>query len=243
MKDGGVRLLTEDDRQEGRKNAFDKPLIGWQPAKNALGLVNPRAFACLWVVVQKLVGSRLGDLYEQPMLFENPGSIVVCRTGSRVALVKSWRNVGERLNPKDPNYVGNVDAEGMWGQVTNGLGMWRWELPRGIPPVDTDVSIESIAIKAAKLEALEEAGCKLTKARVAGRLNTNPTFFAHAQYVVDAKIESRGEQNPEELENIGATRLFTAAEIRQLANGGEIDGVGFDDGMTLGALALAGFHF
>ena len=65
--------------------------------------------------------------------------------------------------------------------------------------------------------------------------SANPTFFLHSQYVVHARIASIGEASPEELEIIGAMRLFTMAELRQL----NMDG-GFDDGLTLAAMALCG---
>jgi hypothetical protein len=43
---------------------------------------------------------------------------------------------------------------------------------------------------------------------------------------------------PEPLEIIGKTRLFSAREIRRMVRDGELD-----DGLTLSALAIAGFHF
>ncbi len=228
---GAVRQLTEAD--------LDTKLAGWKPASTgAGGLVNPMGFAALRVIVRKAVEGNLKDLYDQPIIVENAGAIVVCQAGDRVGLVKNFRFVGERLMAAGKDYVRRLDSERRWGELLTTLGHWQWELPRGISQVESETDLEKFVVATAKAEALEETGYRIANARICGRLNTNPTFFAHSQYVVKGEVVSVGEQRPEETEMIGATKLFSAEEIRAMADCGEIQ-----DGMTLAGLALAGFRF
>lgn len=240
---GAVRLLTKDDF--AKKDSKGASLVGWQPTcLGEGGLVNLRGYALLRVVVQKMVEPipTPMDLYDQPMLVENVGSIVVpLLPDGRVGLIESYRMVGERLLAADPNYVARLDAEGKWAELLRTLGAWKWEVPRGIPPVKVPgtFAIEAdLARAAAKLEALEEAGWTLGDLEVVGRVNTNPTFFTHAQYVVRGTVVGQGEQQPEKLEMIGRVRFFSPERIRTMVQSG-----GLDDGMTKAALADAGFRY
>lgn len=241
IREGAVRLLKAEDLGKGKSNAFGDPLVGWKSTSlGEGGLYNPRAFAMLRVVVRKLVEGELADLYDQPMLVENLGSIVVAQTGKKVGLVQIYRMVGERIMQAEPNYVARLDQEGRWDELFDSLGAWRWEVPRGIPltkvvNADQLTSDYELALAAAKLEAFEEAGYTLQDVRIVGRVNTNPTFFAHAQWVAHGTVVKAGANQPEDLEIIGKARFFMISELHDLAARGE-----FDDGLTMSALWLAG---
>ena len=237
---GAVRLLTLDDVSDsGRKNCFGYPLIGWQSTSmGSGGLFNPRGFAMLRVVVQKIVEGRLEDIYDQPMIVENAGAIAVCTLGRKVGMVQNFRLVGERIAAAPGDYVAQLNTEERWGELMASLGQWQWELPRGLAPPTNEADLEKFIIECAKLEALEEAGVHVANSRIAGRYNANPTFYPHAQYVVAADIESIGEQQPEDLEMMGEMALFSAEEIRAMVTAGQLT-----DSLTLAGLAVAGFHF
>jgi len=235
-RDGAIRLLQPKDLKQGVQNVYGAPLIGWRKTSDgARAHINPRGYACVWGVVQKMVAGEMSDLYEQPVIFENVGSVVACFRDDRVALVQSYRMVGERLL-EGADYVRRLDDEKRWGEAIGHLGVYKWELPRGIPPTDT--TPEDVIIGAAKLEALEEAGLKIEDAKVVGRINANPTFFAHPQYVVSGKIVARTQSRPEALEIIGKTSLFTPVHVREMVNRGELD-----DGLTLAALGICGYQY
>jgi 8-oxo-dGTP pyrophosphatase MutT (NUDIX family) len=228
---GAVRQLQESD--------LGTKLVGWKPASTGAGsIVNAMGFAAVRVIVQKVVEGNLKDLYDQPIIVENAGAIVVCHAGDRIGLVQNFRFVGDRLMNAGKDYVRKLDAEGRWEELLATLGAWQWELPRGISQVESETDLEKFVVATAKAEALEESGYRIANARICGRLNMNPTFFAHSQYVVKGEVVSIGERRPEETEIIGATKLFCDDEIRAMADRGEIQ-----DGMTFAALALAGFCF
>lgn len=238
---GSVRLLTEADMAEGVRNAFGKPLIGWKPGSQGHGsLVNPMGFAMFRVVVRKSVEGEEKDLYDQPMIVENPGCAVVCKAGNKVGLVRNFRMVGERLavgNPSD--YVRVLDAEGRWEELFRVLGAWRYELPQGLAPKSDDAhDLEAFVKKAAKLEAAEEGGFQVEDVRILGRVNANPTFFTAAQYVVEARIVGVGERHPEDLEILGGMELATPERLCELVRGGQLD-----NALSLAALAIAGVRF
>jgi len=212
---------------------------GWQPNSQGIdGRHNPRGFGLLWVVVQKIIDGQRQDLYEQPVIVENPGSIVVCQAKNKIAFVQSFRMVGERLKGLETEYVRRLQSEQRWDELAATLGRWCWELPRGIAPIQGSTDINEVVIRTAKQELLEEAGLYIAKAKIVGRVNTNPTFFAHAQYVVHGELESAGQRNLEELEIIGDKRFFTPREIRQM-----VDAQQLDDGLSLSALSVCGIHF
>ena len=242
-KPGAVRLLTEADLHGD--NMFGKSLVGWVPTSQGYGgLVNPRGFSALRVVLQKpnpaAGAGAMGDLYDQPMLVENHGAAVVCRAGDRIGVVRNFRMVGPRLlvaNPSD--YVGTLDRDARWEELFATLGAWRYELPQGIAPKTDDAeSLETFVLKTAKIEAGEEGGFHVEDVRIIGRVNASPTFFPHAQYVVEARIVSVGSQQTEDLEIIGGVQLCTSAELRELVREGTLD-----NALSLAALALAGVSF
>ncbi|OGL89310.1 hypothetical protein A3H75_02460 [Candidatus Uhrbacteria bacterium RIFCSPLOWO2_02_FULL_51_9] len=260
---GALRLLELRDvrKAEPVKNTFGKPLVGWRSSVFGYGgLVNPMGYAVMRCVVQKMIDGHLEDLYDQPVLIENPGAIVVCRIGSltgsltsrasegsgrtsagpgaRVGLVQNWRLVGERIATTPGQYVRELEENGRWDELFRTLGAWRWELPQGLAPPSDEQDLTAFVLKSAKLEAVEEGGFVVRNARIAGRVNASPTFFPHAQYVVDAEIARVESQDAEDLEMLGGTWLATPADIRQLVIAGELD-----NAMSLSALAIAGVHF
>ncbi len=234
-KIAGVEILKDGHFQ--MTNPWKKPVVGWQPTSQGVGgLYNPMGFAALRVVNTKLVDGVMVPLYDQPLIVENLGSIVIAQLGDRVGLVKNFRMIGERLLPDaGAEYIRRLESEKRWEELLSTLGQWSWEAPRGLAPGKGEEDMKSFILKTAKIEAAEEAGFKIEDARIAGRVNVNTTFFPHAQYVVHARIDSIGKAKPEELELLGATRLFTMRELRELNDAGE-----FVDGLTLAALALCG---
>lgn len=231
----GLELLNEGHFKA--KNPWGTPVVGWKPTSQGEGgLVNPRGFACLRVVHLNESGQ---PLYDQPLLVESPGAIVVATLGERIALVKNWRPGAARLFDAGGDYVRRLDEEKRWSELTSTLGHWRWEVPRGMLPAESQLrageSVTDFALRTAKIEANEEAGLSIERAEIVGWLNTNSTFFAHPQAVVRAEITVLGENSPEELEMIGGKKLFLPSEIRELA---QDDGV--DDGLTMAALWRCG---
>ncbi len=236
-KTAGARLLRNGD--ENLLNPFKKAVVGWKPI---LGV--PRSFAntnngfaAVWSIVQKTVEGTLADLYEQPQIVENPGSVVIPRMGDKYGLISVFRNTRERIESADPNYILDLFDNNRWEELLDAVGETKWELPAGIAPAEEGDNLNELVIKAAKMEALQEAGYTVGNAQIVGRPNFNPTWFLHAQYVVLADIEAMGEAQHEDLEIIGVARLFTVQEIRGLIDRGELN-----DGKTLTAFAMAGIH-
>lgn len=230
---GKVRLFKEAD--SGTKHH------GWLPVNDCLhqGVANPIGWAALHIVVQKLIDDEeIKDLYDQILIVENPGAVVVCNQNDKIGMVQSFRFTAERLKTADPGYLKQLIAENRFSELLESLGRWQWELPKGLSPNDDSADLTELVLKVAQLEAEQEAGFQIDNPRIIGRVNPNPTFFAHAQYVVAADIKAQGDNSPEALEMIGKVKLFGATEIRQLATDGE-----FEDGLSLAALALAGFSF
>lgn len=231
-KPGGLRRFSAVD--------IDQPVHGWKPVNGqfAEGMVNVRGWAALHVIVQKVAdGESLKDLYDQIVLIENPGAVVVCTLGDKVGLVQNFRFTAERLFDAKGDYVRRLANEQRWEELLLSLGEWRWELPRGMaPPAEGDEGLEEYVVKTAKLESAGEAGFVVEKARICGRINPNSTFFAHSQYVVAAEILRRTAAQPEREEIVGGVKLFTMEELWALVARGELQ-----DGLTLAALALSGF--
>lgn len=183
-------------------------------------------------------------LYDQPLIIEDPGTILLCTTpDGKIGFVPSFRPTGPRLS-HEPNvsYVRHLANQDGWSTLVESLGRWMWELPRGIaPPGEAnggkgEVELLNLIKKIAMIEAATEAGFAIDNIRVLkARLNPNTTFFPHGQYVVVCNIASMGEQRPEALEFIGRVKLFTGLEVRQMIDRGEIE-----DALTLAAFVLAG---
>jgi hypothetical protein len=216
------------------------PIHGWNGIDGhpLLGLYNPRGWAALHIVVQRLIDGVYKDMYDQVLLIEDPGVIVVCMQGDMVALVPNFRFTAKRLDEGVQSYVKKLSDENRWEELSATLGRWNWEAPRGISPasMDDQASLAARVIQIARLEALAEAGFELSEVKVCGMCNPNSTFFAHEQYVVRAKIERVGRQAPEAFEMLQGVALFTKDEVRAMMANGQLT-----DGLTIGALAIAGF--
>lgn len=231
QRDGEVRLLQEDD--------LGTSIVGWKSTSAGVnGLINSKGWALLRVVVQKVIDDHLKDLYDQPLIVENAGSIVVCTAGDKVGLVQNYRFTGKRILEAGVDYVKRLNEEGRWDELLATLGQWQWELPRGLSQVNKETNLYKFVLDTAKAEALEESGFAIANVRIAGMVNANTTFFAHSQYVVTADVVSIGENKPESLEILGRTQMFSAREIRRMTDTSLLQ-----DGLTLASLALAGFHF
>ena len=236
QKDAGAELLEE--KHFAMINPWGKPVVGWKEnSQGTGGIHNPMGFALARIVLWKIMNGVKAHLYDQPIIVENAGSIVIAELDGKIGLVRNFRMVGERLLPDAAsNYIRQLQEGSLWRKLIETLGQWHWEAPRGLAPVrKEDESTEAFIIRTAKLEAVEEAGFKIEEARIAGRVNANPTFFAHSQYVVHAKITAMGKAMPENLEIIKGSKLFSIDEIRKLVETGE-----FDDGLTLAGMALCG---
>ncbi|HCC23827.1 TPA: hypothetical protein DF272_06665 [Candidatus Falkowbacteria bacterium] len=236
-KNAGVGLLETD--HFNLTNPWGKPVVGWKETSQGFGgLFNPQGWAALRAVLFKLAPESLKQwLYDQILLVENPGAIVIMELDGRIALTRNFRMVGERLLPEAAgDYIRRLNEERLWNVLLDTLGRWMWETPRGLINDPKSQNLEEFILRTAKVEALEESGYRLKDVRIAGRVNANSTFFAHAQYIVYGKIESQGEAKPEDLEMIGNSKLFTLDQLREMNQTGE-----FEDGLTLAGLALCGF--
>ncbi|MEX2008228.1 MAG: hypothetical protein WD850_01970 [Candidatus Spechtbacterales bacterium] len=237
--DAGVELLEE--KHFAMKGPDNKtPLVGWKATSEGVGgLFNPRGFASIRAILWRFVKGEKNPLYDQPIIVENPGAVVIVVHGEKVALVRNFRMVGERILPKAfAGYVRQLDEQKLWGRLLQSMGKWRWEAPQGLIqdelPVEGE-NLEEFVLRSAKTEALQEGGLHIQRARIVGPINWSPTFCAHAQFAVLAEFVSQENATPEDLEIIGGMRFFSPEEIRDLNTAGELDSA-----MTLGALALCG---
>ena len=276
---GGITLLHQEHFTQ--TNPWDKPVVGWKPTSVGVGgLVNPMGWAMLRGVLWKRESGEVIPLYDQPLIVEKPGAIVIARMGDRIGVVQQRRmtmrrptvvrrdagggeldilemtEVGEHswtlltpeqalemkselagaLIPPGNDYMKLLDAGQLWDKLLSMAGEWKWEAPRGLIQGDPgDMDLEEFVLKTAKIEAGEEGGFKIVDAKLRGTVNANPTFFLHPQWVVEARIESVGEANPENLEIIGGSQLMTMEQLKQANAQG-----GFDDSLTLAGLALCG---
>lgn len=232
-KSGGAVLLTTEHRQQ--TNPWGSPVVGWGPTSHGEGWVNPRGWAVIRVALWKQVDDQRVMLYDQPVVVENLGVIVILRdTHGRVGLVRTFRMTGAHRFDMGSDYVRRIQAEGRWAEVVESLGQWSWEAPQGLASV-ADGQLEEVALQVAKRECQEEAGVSIGRARLLGQVNTNPTFFIHPAQVVEAEVTTVGQAEPEDLEIIGHLRFFTPAELRELHAQGELI-----NSLTLSALWLAG---
>lgn len=225
-----LRLLRDTD--------WNTSLREWRDPIGALGMVNPKGWGILHVVVQERRQGRWHDLYDRPLWVGVPAAIVVATVGDKIAMIQNYRLNGERLGPKTgADYIRHLQKTGRWEELVDSLGKWVWELPRGIAPGGDASDMEKFMVRVARMEAAEEAGFRLADVKVCGRMNMDTSFRAHCIYVVRGRIVGRGKNNPEEGEAIGRVRLFSRREIRRMIDRGEIE-----DGNTLAALHLAKFH-
>ena len=235
-KEGSAVLL--DSSHFEMENPWGEPVVGWVENSQGIGgLHNPRGYAMLRIVLQKLVDGVRRPLYDQPVIVENPGSVVIIELDGKVGLVQNFRMVSERILPDTgASYIKLLQKKKLWGKLIDSLGRWCWEAPKGlVPPKKEGESLIDFIIRNAKIEALEEAGFEIKDARIIGRVNVSPTFTPHSQFVVHANLKSTHRAQPESLEIIGKRQFFTMEELRKLNDMGE-----FDDGLTLAGLALCG---
>jgi 8-oxo-dGTP pyrophosphatase MutT (NUDIX family) len=237
---GGVELLRPDEVSK----------VGWLPISEGYGGIhNPKGYAALRVVVKKYYEDLTtfrenGEpvilsnfVYDQVMLVENAGAVVICELDGKFGLIKNLRFTGPRYKTDYHDYVHALESEGKWKKMVDSLGEVSWELPAGIAQSKRDETLKEAIIRIARIEASEEAGFELEDVVPIGLANFNPTFFAHSQYIVRAKVSLQREQRTEQEEFIGPVKFFTVEEIRELINKGELK-----DGKTLTAFALAGIQ-
>ncbi len=197
----------------------------------------------LWVTVMKPDGKG-GEkpCYEQPKILENQGVIVLIEDDQgRFVFVQNYRQVGKRV-PGVPatRYVNALCADPQLIERSFAqLGEWGWELPQGTvtsaDPRYESLSERELIFEIARIEAREEAGCELTELRFVGWLHTQSTYIPFPWAVVHGRMESQGEQAPEENEFIGRVERLTPAQIRE-----RIDEGSLGCASMLGALLMAG---
>ena len=257
-----AEAIVVAEKQNPRRLRTIRDELDWQRIPGMEGRYNPRfGGACLHVENQVMKDGEYADQYDQPLLVESPGALVVATLGDKVGLVQNFRLIGPRpllltvddgikLLYGDPEfsklYEENVALNGQQytntlvkhdalNEMLSGLGQMSWELPRGIAPADAS-DLDDFVRKVAKIEAAEEGGFEIDCIERCGEVNANTTFFAHAQAVVRAEIISVGEQSPEERETLGAAQLFSRSRVREMISSGELV-----DGLTIAALTIAEF--
>ncbi len=96
-------------------------MVGWKPTSTGEGgLVNPMGWAMIRGVLWKRDGGNVIPLYDQPLIVEKPGAIVIARMGDRIGVIRQRRmtmrrpSIGkwplERVEVGDhamPHIVGN----------------------------------------------------------------------------------------------------------------------------------------
>lgn len=134
-KDGGMELLRNEHL--GMTNPWKQPVVGWLPTSDGVGgLFNPRGWAFLRVALWKLAEGVKTWLYDQPVIVENAGSVVIVQHGNKIGLVRNFRMVGDRLLlDAGAEYVKRLNVERLWGKLLDTLGRWCWEAPRGLAPL------------------------------------------------------------------------------------------------------------
>ena len=245
QKKGGAALL--ESFHNFLKNPWGHPVVGWKPTSEGEGWSNTKAgFATMRVVLWKALEGGKQWLYDQFVIIENPGVIVIptMEVNGTVYILctNNYRMIGPRFI-NVPDYINHIESNGLWGEVIESLGQSNWETPRGIAPQhllqgDGDnVNITEHILKTAKLEALEEAGAVVTNVTIVGEVYINPTFFPHPQYVARANVIQTGEASPENLEIIGGKKFFSLQQLADMVKSGE-----FTDGPTLAAIAMCGLQ-
>lgn len=236
VRQAGVELLRELHLQ--LSNHWGAPLVGWKPTSQGVGgMHNPKGWASIRFVLWKMIQGVRALMYDQPMIVEDPGSIVLLVDDQdRVGLIQSFRMVGPRLRNEDGHTrrIEEVDREGRWPELAEGLGKWMWEAPRGLAHGDeTKAELEAMALTVARREAGEEAGATLKSARLVGLTVANPGFFTHGQPTVIAEVAITGKAHADDLEIIGNLHFFTSEELRGLIKAGELE-----DGLTLAPIGM-----
>lgn len=245
-----LRLFLENDT--GTKlHGWRQHGMSWE-GRRVDAFINDIGFGLLHVVNQKAVDGHWKDLYDQFVLFESPGAMVICTDeAGRVGLIENFRLVGPRpeallercRNPETgmlelKRYVQMARTSEAFGVLVGSLGRMVWECPRGIAPAAGVQDLQGFVRATAAIEAKEEGGFDIVDAEIVGEVNANTTFFPHSQYVVSAKIVARGAQKPEDFESIGKVKLFAPSELRAMIRSRDLF-----DGLTIASLAIAGVRF
>lgn len=218
-------------------------IIGWGESDQCYGKVNPKGWASIFGMVW-----REGDdgqpeyLYDQPLIIENEGVIVVLRheDGQRLLFSEVFRPIGERIAIlRFKKYVRKLEARNWWPALFGSLGRWQFECPMGLIESEDleghDGDIQQIVIAAAVREARAEVGAEITNARIVGRLTPTTTFIPHASWVVEATVTSLQGQVPEKEELVRPPQWVNRSQLSQLSMEGAIW-----DARTIAALSFAG---
>jgi hypothetical protein len=119
---GGITLLHQDHFTQD--NPWNKPVVGWVPTSQGVGgLMNPMGWAMIRGVLWKRDGTAPAiPLYDQPVIVEKPGAIVIARMGDRIGMVKQRRMTMPRPSMfKRPPNADGVDlqiGDGKWILLT-----------------------------------------------------------------------------------------------------------------------------
>lgn len=181
---------------------------------------NPRGWALLWTAVLQ------GPGYEQPVLVEAPGAMVVVRDQQgRIAFVDQHRahrpRLAEALSGREGlGYVALLTIDMLWGKLmSEHRGTLSRELPGGLvdgKDLKLGLDYEELIRRIAKREASEESGLRIKVVNVfLDAMNANSVFFLHGQSVVVAELESIGKATPDPEEAIKNRCWRTPEEIRE----------------------------
>ena len=106
-----------------QENPWGHDVVGWLPTSQGIGLQNPRGFAMLRVVTNKMQDDEMVALYDQPIIVENAGSIIIAQIDDKVGLTQNFRFVGDRLLPDaGSNYIKKLQEKKLWKELTSSLG-------------------------------------------------------------------------------------------------------------------------
>ncbi len=204
--------------------------LGWLPIPELPGAsrANPKGWALIWIAFQKeMVVDGIKKLvgYEQPVIVEAPGALVVVRDGKgRVGFVEQHRAHRPRLDramsgQDGLGYIKLLMQEALWGALMESHpGSVLLELPAGlVDPADIAPGrdYEDLVRRIGEREAAQETGFTVRVTQVfTDSVNPNPVFFLHPQNVVVGKLEAIGHANPDPEEAIKGRRWLTPEEIR-----------------------------
>lgn len=204
---------------------------------------NPRGWAILWWAVMA------GRGYEQPMILEAPGAMVIVRDDQgRIAFVEQHRAQRPRLpealtGSGGLGYIALLVRDNLFGKLeASSSGSISYELPAGlVDPKDIQpgISYEQLVTRIGEREASEEAGLRVDVTNVhLDTMNANPVFFLHPHSVVVGTLVSTGKATPDAEEAIKGRVWLTEEQIRARFASGELY-----DARTIAALAIAGIRF
>lgn len=205
--------------------------LGWLPIPELPGAsrANPKGWALLWIAFQKEVttaGVKKLVGYEQPVIVEAPGALVVIRDDKgRVGFVEQHRahrpRLEQAMSGRDGlGYIKLLIEEVLWGSLMQSSpGSVLLELPAGlIDPADIAPGrgYEDLVRRIGEREAAQETGFRVRVTHVfTDAVNPNPVFFLHPQNVVVGKLEAIGDASPDPEEAIRGRCWLTPEEIKR----------------------------